>query len=56
MISGTSDAERTFTAIDLFSGSTYTFKVAAVNSNGTGPYSTVTADTTFSGKWYILEG
>ena len=39
-VSGTSDSDRTFTASGLIPRTSYTFEVAAVSSEGTGPFST----------------
>ena len=42
-VSGTSDSDRMFTASGLIPLTSYTFEVAAVSSEGTGPFSTGTA-------------
>ena len=42
-ISGTNDSDRIFTASGLFPRTNYTFEVAAVSCDGTGPFSTGTA-------------
>ena len=42
-VSGTSDSDRMFTASGLIPRTSYTFEVAAVSSEGTGPFSTGTA-------------
>ena len=39
-VSGTSDSDRRFTASGLVPRTSYTFEVAAVSSEGTGPFST----------------
>ena len=39
MITGTSASNRTFTASGLVPLTTYMFRIAAVNSDGVGPYS-----------------
>ena len=39
-VSGTSDSNRMFTASGLIPRTSYTFEVAAVSSEGTGPFST----------------
>ena len=45
-VSGTSDSDRVFTAIGLIPHTSYTFEVAAVSSEGTGPFSTdITVET-----------
>ena len=41
-VSGTSDSDRVFTASGLVPRTSYTFEVAAVSSEGTGPFSTGT--------------
>ena len=41
-VSGTSDSDRMFTASGLIALTNYTFEVAAVSSDGTGPFSTGT--------------
>ena len=41
-VSGTSDSDRMFTASGLIPRTSYTFEVAAVSSEGTGPFSTGT--------------
>ena len=47
-ITGTSASDRNFTASGLVPLTTYMFRIAAVNSNGVGPYSnTETLDTIF---------
>ena len=48
-VSGTSDNDRTFTASGLISSTSYTFEVAAVSSEGTGPFSTATTVETAAG-------
>ena len=45
-VSGTSDSDRMFTASGLIPRTSYTFEVAAVSSEGTGPFSTGTIVTT----------
>ena len=42
-VSGTSDSDRMFTASGLIPRTNYTFEVAAVSSEGSGPFSTGTA-------------
>ena len=42
-VSGTSDSDRMFTASGLIPRTSYTFEVAAVSSEGTGPFSTGTS-------------
>ena len=45
-VSGTSDSDRIFTASGLIPRTSYTFEVAAVSSEGTGPFSTgITVET-----------
>ena len=39
-VSGTSNSDRMFTASGLLPRTNYTFEVAAVSSEGTGPFST----------------
>ena len=41
-VSGTSDSDRMFTASGLIPRTSYTFEVAAVSSEGTGPFNTGT--------------
>ena len=41
-VSGTSDSDRMFTASGLIPRTSYTFEVAAVSSEGSGPFSTGT--------------
>ena len=41
-VSGTSDSDRMFTASGLIPRTNYTFEIAAVSSEGTGPFSTGT--------------
>ena len=41
-VSGTSDSDRMFTASGLILRTNYTFEVAAVSNEGTGPFSTGT--------------
>ena len=41
-VSGTSDSDRMFTASELIPRTSYTFEVAAVSSEGTGPFNTGT--------------
>ena len=48
-VSGTSDIDRMFTASGLIPRTSYTFEVAAVSSEGTGPFSTGTAVETPAG-------
>ena len=45
--------DRTFTASGLTPHANYTFKVAAVNSNGTGPYTNISAVATSEDSMYI---
>ena len=48
MLSGTAASDRTFTASGLVPLTTYMFRIAAVNSDGVGPYSSVDSfNTTF---------
>ena len=55
-VSGTSDSDRMFTASGLIPRTNYTFAVAAVSSEGTGPFSTgVFVETTvFEGILYYM--
>ena len=49
-VSGTSDSDRVFTATGLAPSTSYFFQVAAVSSEGTGPFSSeTTAETQESG-------
>ena len=48
-VSGTSDSDRMFTASGLIPRTSYTFEVAAVSSEGTGPFSTGTTVETLKG-------
>ena len=48
-VSGTSDSDRIFTASRLIPSTNYTFEVAAVSSEGTGPFSTGTTVKTMKG-------
>ena len=49
-VSGTSDSDRMFTASGLIPHTSYTFEVAAVSSEGAGPFSTGTVVETFNYK------
>ena len=51
-VSGTSDSDRMFTASGLIPRTSYTFEVAAVSSEGTGPFSTGTTVETLKGTFY----
>ena len=53
-VSGTSDSDRMFTASGLIPRTNYTFEVAAVSSEGTGPFSTGTTVETFKGIIIML--
>ena len=54
-VSGTSDSDRMFTASGLMARTNYTFEVAAVSSEGTGPFSTGFTVETMKGMiMYIL--
>ena len=50
-VSGTSDIDRMFTASGLIPRTSYTFEVAAVSSEGTGPFSTGTTVETLKGTF-----
>ena len=52
MITGTSSSDRTFTASGLVPLTTYMFRIAAVNSDGVGPYSDVESITTATQSTY----
>ena len=56
LVSGTSDSDRMFTASGLIPRTNYTFEVAAVSSEGTGPFSTGNAVETsvFEGTYIII--
>ena len=51
-VSGTSDSDRMLTASGLLPRTSYTFEVAAVSSEGTGPFSTGTAVETYKGAFF----
>ena len=50
-VSGTSDSDRMFNASGLIPHTSYTFEVAAVSSEGTGPFSTGTTVETLKGTF-----
>ena len=52
-VSGTSDSDRMFTASGLIPRTNYTFEVAAVSSESTGPFSTGTVVKT-SGSTFMI--
>ena len=54
-VSGTSDSDGMFTASGLIPRTSYTFEVAAVSSEGTGPFSTGTTVETLApeGTWHL---
>ena len=52
MITGTSSSDRTFTASGLVPLTTYMFRIAAVNSDGVGPYSDMESITTATQSTY----
>ena len=53
-VSGTSNNSRIFTASGLIPLTTYMFRIAAVNSNGTGPYSSVVSIQTSLGEESVM--
>ena len=55
-VSGTSDSDRMFTASGLIPRTSYTFEMAAVSSEGTGPFSTANAVETsvFEGTYVLV--
>ena len=57
LTSGISDSDRVFTAIGLIPRMNYTFEVAAVSSEGTGPFSTGTTTETAvpEGDVYLIQ-